>query len=223
MTDLVEEAPPYRVSAYASARRHAARAARAGRRTQLLAAASRTFVQRGYHGAGMDEIAGSAGVSKPVLYQHFSGKLELYLAVLHGHSDVLVERVVQALRSASDNHQRVQAAVQAYFDFVDDEAQGFRLVFGSEVVSEPSVQWTVEQATDACVNAVFDVVEQYSSLDPYQARVFAVGLVGASQVTARYWVDSGRPGSKREAVEATVALCWGGLSGVPLQNVDRLR
>src|ERR1700743_1188378 len=72
---------------------------RDGRRGKLLMAASDSFVSRGYHAAGMDEIAERAGVSKPVLYQHFSSKLELYLAVLQRHVENLVSGVRQALRT----------------------------------------------------------------------------------------------------------------------------
>nr|WP_233608165.1 TetR/AcrR family transcriptional regulator [Nocardia stercoris] len=189
---------------------------RDARRAQLLAAAGEVFVLRGYHAAGMDEISQCAGVSKPVLYQHFSSKLELYLAVLQNYIDVLVSSVRQALRSTTDNRARVRAAVQAYFDFVDHETQGFRLVFESDLTSEPQVQRRVEQATEACVDAVYDLVSHDSGLDPYRARILAVGLVGASQITARYWLEAHRPIPKEEAVDTTVALCWGGLSHVPV-------
>ncbi len=87
------------------------------RRGQLLVVASDVFVDRGYHAAGMDEIADRAGVSKPVLYQHFSSKLELYLAVLNRHVDNLVLGVRQALRTTTDNWQRLHAAVQAFHWF----------------------------------------------------------------------------------------------------------
>lgn len=188
------------------------------RRQQLLAAASEVFVIRGYHASGMDEISEVAGVSKPVLYQHFPSKLDLYLAVLGGYVETLIASVRQALRSTTDNRQRVKAAVQAYFDFVDHEAQGFRLVFESDLMGEPQVQRSVEQATEACVDAVFDLVSQDSGLDPYRARILAVGLVGTSQFTARYWLEADRPIPKDEAVETTVALAWGGLSHVPLHH-----
>ncbi len=139
---------------------------RDARRLQLLAAASEVFVTRGYHAAGMDEIAECAGVSKPVLYQHFPGKLELYVAVLQSYVDSLISGVRQALRSTTDNKQRVRAAVQAFFDFVDNDSQGFRLVFESDLMGEPQVQSRVEQATEACVDAVFDLVSHDSGLDP---------------------------------------------------------
>src|SRR5690349_25084100 len=66
---------------------------RSARRKQLLAAAQDVFVAQGYHSAAMDDIAERAGVSKPVLYQHFPGKLELYLALLDTHCDAFAERI----------------------------------------------------------------------------------------------------------------------------------
>ncbi|MGL4306237.1 MAG: TetR/AcrR family transcriptional regulator [Mycobacteriaceae bacterium] len=190
---------------------------RGERRIQLLAAASEVFVTNGYHGAGMDEIAECAGVSKPVLYQHFPSKLELYLSVLHKHVENLVSGVRQALRTTTDNKQRVRASVQAFFDFVDNDSLGYRLIFENDLMGDPSVQQRVEGATEACIDAVFDLVSHDSGLDPYRARMLAVGLVGASQVSARYWLDANKPISKEDAVETAVALAWGGLSHVPLQ------
>lgn len=215
MTDLVART----ARRPSSGNKRGTRLPRDARRAQLLAAASEVFVLRGYHAAGMDEISQCAGVSKPVLYQHFSSKLDLYLAVLQNYVDALVASVRQALRSTTDNRQRVRAAVQAYFDFVDHDMQGFRLVFESDLTNEPQVQQRVEQATEMCVDAVYDLVSQDSSLDPYRARILAVGLVGASQITARYWLEADRPIPMEDAVDTTVALCWGGLSRVPMRGV----
>ncbi|MGB3773320.1 MAG: TetR/AcrR family transcriptional regulator [Rhodococcus sp. (in: high G+C Gram-positive bacteria)] len=197
--------------------RRSARLPRDARRAQLLAAASEIFVARGYHAAGMDEIAECAGVSKPVLYQHFPGKLDLYLAVLQNYVDSLISGLRQALRSTTDNHKRVRSAVLAFYDFVDNDSQGFRLVYESDLMGDPQVQARVDQATEACVDAVFDLVSHDSGLDPHRARILAVGLVGTSQFTARYWLDANRPITKEEAVDTTVTLAWGGLSHVPLQ------
>jgi len=186
------------------------------RRGQLLIAASEVFVDRGYHSAGMDEIADRAGVSKPVLYQHFSSKLELYLAVLQRHVENLVSGVRQALRTTTDNRQRLRAAVQAFFDFIEHDSQGYRLIFENTVSGVPQVSQQVEGATEACIDAVFDLISRDSGLDPHRARMIAVGLVGMSQVSARYWLEADRPITKEDAVDGTVQLAWGGLSHVPL-------
>jgi AcrR family transcriptional regulator len=186
------------------------------RRGQLLAAASEVFVDRGYHAAGMDEIADRAGVSKPVLYQHFTSKLELYLAVLQRHADNLVSGVRQALRTTTDNRQRVRAAVDAFFDFIEHDGQGYRLIFENDYVTEPQVSAQVKVATEACTDAVFDLISHDSGLEPHRARMIAVGLVAISVDSARYWLNNDRPISKDDAVEGTVQFIWGGLSHVPL-------
>ncbi|MCB1286628.1 MAG: TetR/AcrR family transcriptional regulator [Mycobacterium sp.] len=189
---------------------------RGERRDQLLATASEVFVDRGYHAAGMDEIADRAGVSKPVLYQHFSSKLDLYLAVLALHVEILLTGVRQALRTTTDNRQRLHAAVQAFFDFIEDDSQGYRLIFENDNVTEPQVAAQVKVATDACTDAVFDLISRDSGLEAHRARMIAVGLVGISVDCARYWLDADRPISKEAAVEGTVQFAWGGLSHVPL-------
>ena len=110
-----------------------ARLSRSARRAQLLAAAKAVFVTQGYHAAAMDDIAVEAGVSKPVLYQHFPSKLELYLALLGESAADMVRLVRAALAATSDNHERVDNAVGAYFSFVADNGQAYRLVFESDL------------------------------------------------------------------------------------------
>lgn len=199
-----------------AANRRGNRLPRDERRGQLLIVASDVFVNRGYHAAGMDEIADRAGVSKPVLYQHFSSKLELYLAVLHRHVENLVSGVQQALSTTTDNRRRLHAAVQAFFDFIEHDSQGYRLIFENDYVTEPEVAAEVRVATESCTDAVFDLISADSGLDPHRARMIAVGLVGISVDCARYWLDSDRPISKADAVDGTVQFAWGGLSHVPL-------
>ncbi|MFE3003152.1 TetR/AcrR family transcriptional regulator [Nocardia sp. NPDC059246] len=199
---------------------HSTRAWRDFRRRCALTAATEVFVARGYHAATMSEIAERAGFSKPVLYKQFSSKLELYLAVLQQHIDTLTENVRHALHSAAPSRDRVHTAVKAYFDFIDSEAQGFRLVFDSDALAEPSVQWRLGRAADACVEAITGAIAQDAAMNTTQARLLAAGLVGASQFAARYWLDTGRTSSKADAVESVVALCWGGLSRIPLSRIE---
>ncbi len=214
MSNLAKTAE--RLGGVGGSNRRGNRLPRNERRGQLLLAASEIFVDRGYHAAGMDEIAERAGVSKPVLYQHFTSKLELYLAVLARHVDNLVYGVRQALRTTTDNRQRLGAAVQAFFDFIEHDGQGYRLIFENDNFSEPQVAAQVRVATEACIDAVFDLISADSGLDPHRARMIAVGLVGISVDCARYWLDTDRPITKEDAVEGTVQFAWGGLSHVPL-------
>ncbi|GAA4841682.1 TetR/AcrR family transcriptional regulator [Saccharopolyspora rosea] len=191
---------------------------RDARRAQLLEAAQHVFVHNGYHAAAMDDIAERAGVSKPVLYQHFPGKLELYLALLETHGNDLVRRVRQAIESTPDNKQRVRAAVGALYEFVDGEGQAFRLVFESDLRGEPAVEKAVESALSSCIDAVAEAVTADAGLDADRARLLAVGLVGLSHVTARYWLDEQRSIPREEAVNLMSTLAWKGLAGFPLQS-----
>lgn len=192
------------------------RLSRKARRVQLLGAARDVFAAQGYHAAAMDDIAERAGISKPVLYQHFPSKLELYQALLTTHAEELVDRLTSAIAATSDNQQRVRGAVAAYFDFVAGEGESFRLVFESDLRGDPEAAAVLDGAMAQCVDAVADVVTTDSGLSRERARLLAVGLVGLSQIAARYWLDSGRAVSRDEAVELMSALAWRGLAGFPL-------
>src|SRR6201984_3726707 len=128
------------LTATSDARPRSSRLPRHERRRQLLDAALEVFVSQGYHAAAMDDIAERAGVSKPVLYQHFPGKLELYLALLDQSVDELVATVRAALASTGDNKQRVEATFTAYFEYVAGEGQAFRLIFESDLSNEAAVR-----------------------------------------------------------------------------------
>ncbi|GAA4559795.1 TetR/AcrR family transcriptional regulator [Pseudonocardia xishanensis] len=193
-----------------------ARLSRSARRAQLLVAARDVFAAHGYHAAAMDDIAEKAGVSKPVLYQHFPGKLELYRALLTTYADELVARVRSAISTTSDNRERVHAAVAAYFDFVAGEGHAYRLVFESDLRGEPEAAALVDGALTKCIDAVAAVVTEDAGLDQQRARLLAVGLVGLSQVTAQYWLDSDQHIPRDEAVGLMSALAWRGLAGFPL-------
>ena len=125
------------MTATPTTRARGTRLPRLARRRQLLDAAMQVFVARGYHAAAMDEIAERAGVSKPVLYQHFPGKQDLYLALLDESVGRLVEAVTGAIRSTTDNRQRVNATFAAYFEYVAEHSGTFKLVFESDFTNEP--------------------------------------------------------------------------------------
>lgn len=192
------------------------RLSRGARRAQLLVAARDVFAEQGYHSAAMDDIAERAGVSKPVLYQHFPGKLELYQALLTTYADELVERVQDAITSSTDNQERAHAAVAAYFDFVAGEGGAYRLVFESDLRGEPEAAAVVSNALNRCIDLVAQAVTTDAGLDNARARLLAVGLVGLSQITAQYWLDTHERVPRDEAVALMAGLAWRGLAGFPL-------
>ncbi|MBM7786062.1 TetR/AcrR family transcriptional regulator [Tenggerimyces flavus] len=188
---------------------------RVARRAQLLEAARDVFVAQGYHAAAMDDIADRAGVSKPVLYQHFPGKLDLYLALLDASCDALVGAVRAALASTTDNKLRVAATMQAYFDFIDDANGAFRLVFESDLTGEPSVRDRVELVARQCADAMADVIQEDTGLPRAESMLLAAGLAGMAQVTARSWVSSGSTVPRTAAADLVASLAWRGIRGFP--------
>jgi AcrR family transcriptional regulator len=203
------------LTATSDARPRSSRLPRHERRRQLLDAALEVFVSQGYHAAAMDDIADRAGVSKPVLYQHFQSKLELYLALLDQTVDELVATVRDALRSTTDNKQRVAATFRAYFEYVESEGQAFRLVFESDLSNEAAVRDRLERGQQECAEMISQMVRQDAGLNDDEAHLVSVGMVGLAQVTARYWLST-RDHIPREAAEQLVArLAWRGISGWP--------
>jgi len=188
---------------------------RLARRRQLLSAAQEVFVENGYHAAAMDEIAERAGVSKPVLYQHFPGKLELYLALLDLHVDDVVSRCRDALASTTDNKQRVQAAIGAFFDFVSSQGEAFRLVFESDLRNAAPVRQRIERSLRESAEAISQVIQEDTGCSSDEAHLLGVGLVGMAEVSARYWLTSQGSIPKEAATQLMARLAWRGISGFP--------
>jgi AcrR family transcriptional regulator len=191
---------------------------RSARRKQLLAAAQEVFVAQGYHAAAMDDIAERAGVSKPVLYQHFPGKLELYLALLDTHCEAIVEKVRAAMAATNDNKERVTCAVAAYFDFVDHGSEAFRLVFESDLRNDPAVRARVARVEQGCIDAITHTIISDTGVSQARAELLASGLVGAAEAAAQFWLAGGRQVPKAEAEALLAALNWRGIGSFPLQG-----
>ncbi|MDT0275181.1 TetR/AcrR family transcriptional regulator [Blastococcus goldschmidtiae] len=198
-----------------AANRRTARLPRGARRVQLLRAAQDVFVAQGFHAAAMDDIADRAGVSKPVLYQHFPGKRELYLALLEEQVSGLADRVADAMAATDNNRARVDAAVGAYFDFIDADGEAFRLVFESDLRNDAEVRAIVDRGIGRCVEAIAEVIAADTGADPERALLLASGLTGLAETSARWWLPRKGTVSRDEAVSLMSALAWRGISGVP--------
>jgi AcrR family transcriptional regulator len=191
---------------------------RKARRAQLLESALEVFVAQGYHAAAMDDIAVRAGVSKPVLYQHFPGKLDLYLALLDASCDQIIANCKMALDSTSDNKQRVGATMAAFYDYVSADTGAFRLVFESDLTNEPAVREHVERVTSECAAMIAEVIHEDTGLPDEASHLLAVALVGMAQVSARYWLADASTISRNDAAALIAGLAWRGIRGYPRQD-----
>lgn len=186
------------------------------RRAQLLDAANEVFTSKGYHAAAMDDIADVAGVSKPVLYQHFPSKLDLYLDLLDISCDRLVEVVAEALASTENNAERVVATMDAFYEFVSSASGEFRFVFESDLTGEGAVQQRLWRVNNKIADAIAVVISEDTALPPAQAKLLGISLVGIAQVSARYWVSAGPDKVALEDAKLLVSsLAWRGIRGFP--------
>jgi AcrR family transcriptional regulator len=194
---------------------------RRARRAQLLTAALEVFVAQGYHAAAMDDIAERAGVSKPVLYQHFPGKLELYLALLDQSCDTIISSCAKALDSTEDNKQRVTATMHAFYAYVSSAEGAFRLVFESDLTNEPAVRARVDRVTVECAKLIAHVIADDTGLPAEASQLLAVSLVGMGQVSARFWLQEGGALNQDEAATLISGLAWRGIRGYPRTDETR--
>jgi AcrR family transcriptional regulator len=188
---------------------------RNARRAQLLESALGVFVAQGYHAAAMDDIADRAGVSKPVLYQHFPGKLELYLALLDQSCDTIIDATRRALEATDDNKLRVNATMDVFYDYVANAQGAFRLVFESDLTNEPAVRERVDRVTSECASHIATVIHEDTGLPDEQSRLLAVSLVGMAQVSARFWLDDPGDIDRGDAAMLVSSLAWRGIRGFP--------
>jgi AcrR family transcriptional regulator len=204
------------VTVPASTRPRSSRLPRSARRTQLLQAAREVFVAQGYHASAMDDIAERAGVSKPVLYQHFPGKYDLYLALVDQNAAEIIAAVRQALASTDDHKQQVEAAMTAFFEFIDREGESFRLIFESDLTNDGAVQDRVTAVSLEVARAIADVIRSAAEVTDQDAEMLGIALGGMANVTARHWLRTGRTMPRDQAVRLLSRLCWRGIRGVPL-------
>jgi AcrR family transcriptional regulator len=178
------------------------------RRAQLLDVAGSLFAEQGYHGASMEQLAEGAGVSKPVLYQHFTSKHDLYLAVVRDAVREMEEVVRRALEGTNDNRTRIHGAIAAYFDFV--ETRRFQLLFGAGELADASVRAEVEATEARIAEAVGTLIATDAGLSSTAAHYLASAVRGLAMEGARWWVE--HPDVDREeAVRLLARLVWRGL------------
>jgi AcrR family transcriptional regulator len=163
----------------------------------------------------MEDVAEAAGVTKPVLYQHFSSKRALYLELLDDVGGRMMDAIAKAVAAATGPRYQVDAGFRAYFRFVAEEADAFRLLFGSGTRRDEEFEGAVQRVEDSIADAVAVFIE--ADIDPAHRRSLAHGLVGLAEGTSREWLASGVGMGPRDAdrlARRVAELAWAGLRGV---------
>jgi len=182
------------------------------RREQLLAVSLAVFARDGFHDTAMSDVADAAGVTKPVLYQHFGSKRELYLALLDDVGRRLRGTIAAATGDAAGPHEQVEQGFRAWFRWVATEADGFRLLFGSGNRRDAEFALAVRGVEDALAEAIAPLIQ--AGITGEHQQTLAWALVGMAETTARRLVATGQP-IDADLVAARVSqLAWAGLRGV---------
>lgn len=153
------------------------------RRRQLLDVACVEFAARGFHATSMDDIAAAAGVTKPVLYQHFPSKRALFVELLGDVGHQLLQELVAATGAAHTGRERVEEGFAAYFRFVTGNEAAFRVLFGASARNDPEFAEIVERVLDESAEAVSHLIEISGTSE--HRRVLAHALIGVAEATSR--------------------------------------
>jgi AcrR family transcriptional regulator len=184
------------------------------RREQLIVIGRKLFADKGFEATTVEEIASRAGVSKPVVYEHFGGKEGLYAVVVDREIRSLLDAITGALTTGAHARVLLEQAALALLDYIENSTDGFRIL----VRDSPA-----GQATGSFASLISDVASQVEhmlaaefkrqKLDPKAAPIYAQMLVGMVALTGQWWLDS-RKFRKADVAAHLVNLAWNGLSGM---------
>jgi AcrR family transcriptional regulator len=198
------------------------------RREQLLDIGRRLFAERGLDGTSIEEIAARAGVSKPVVYEHFGGKEGLYAVVVDREVGRFLEMATRVLEG-DDTMPKFEVAAVSLLRYIQDNADGFRiLVRDSNPTSGSGTFASLISDVASQVEYILGDVLKARGYDPKLAPMYAQMLVGMVAFTGQWWLDARKPDLEVVAAHL-VNLAWNGLSQldpkprISPQARDRLR
>lgn len=187
------------------------------RREQLISIGRSVFAERGFEGTSVEEIAQRAGVSKPMVYEHFGGKEGLY-AVVVDREMLSLEKVITDSLSHGRSRVRIEQAVIALLTYVEEETDGFRILVRDSVPGQDQSYSTLLNTAVGQVSHILETSFDRTGLDPEVAILYGQALVGMVSMTAQWWLDEREP--RKEVVAAHIVnLCWNGLARMEVTPV----
>ena len=189
----------------------------AARRNQLIEVAIQRFAATGYHSTSMEEIADAAGVTKPVLYQHFGSKRALYLELLETVSRQFVDDLTERVSAETHPYRQVLVGLQTYFEFVCEHTDAFHLVFDSGARQDDEFADAVRnfETMAAATVARFIVAD----IDEAHRELLAYAIVGLAEVSGRHWASHATealdPAEGQLRAVRLADLVFAGLRGLP--------
>jgi AcrR family transcriptional regulator len=182
------------------------------RREQILDVAVGVFARNGFHDTSMNDVAEVAGVTKPVLYQHFDSKQDLYLALLDEAGRRMLDTIRSATAGAANGREQTELGFKAYFGWVASDLDAFLLLFGSRASRDDDAVKAIRKLTAEAAEAVAPLIA--ADIDPEHQRVLAQGLVGLAEGVSRHLVERGEHFDPDELGQRIADLAWAGLRAV---------
>ena len=190
------------------------------RRQQILTVALHAFSHAGYHSTSMTDIASALEVTKPVLYQYFDSKRELYLELLHFVGNDLVRVVTESVEQAHTGYQQTERGMIAYFSWVSHNTAAFSLLTESSARVDEEFTDIVREFEDLAAAAIAPFIA--AEVTETDQKMFAIGLVGMAETVSRQLIRTGRTIDPVELGTTMAKLAWGGLRSVGLsRHTDR--
>lgn len=184
------------------------------RREQLLDIGRALFAERGFDGTSIEEVASQAGVSKPVVYEHFRSKEGLFAVVVDREMEQLLGAITAALESNAYPRVILERAAFALLDYIETSTDGFRILVRDSPVPQ-STGGFASLISDAASQVEHILAAEFKSrgIDAKHAPMYAQMLVGMVALTGQWWLDVRRP-KKTEVAKHLVNLAWNGLAGM---------
>ena len=189
------------------------------RREQILDVALEVFARSGFHGTSMNEVAEAAGVTKPVLYQHFDSKRELYRSLLDEVGNRMLASIAKGVAEATDGKSQTELGFRAYFGWVAGDRDAFVLLFGSGSRRDDEFAGAVRRITAEAASSIAPLIAV--EISETQRRTLAHALVGLAEGASRQLLELSDDFDPDEVAASVSALAWAGLRAVqPDESAD---
>jgi AcrR family transcriptional regulator len=185
----------------------------ARRREQLLEVALHVFASRGFHQTSMNDVAEAAGVTKPVVYQHFTSKRALYLELLELVSRRLMASIDQATGAAAGPREQVQRGLRAYFRFVVESPDEYQLMFGGGTRRDAEFAQEAARLERSIAEVIAELIT-VPGLAEHERVLLAHGIVGIAEGATRHWLGDDLDLDADEVADRVADLAWRGLRGI---------
>jgi AcrR family transcriptional regulator len=171
------------------------------------------FAEQGFHATSMNDVADAAGVTKPVLYQHFASKRDLFVELLTEIGNQLLDTIAKATADADGPREQIRKGFGAYFRYVGANTDAYKVLFGAGARRDPEFAGLTRAVEASIASAIAELIVVDGQ--PAEDReLVAHTIVGMTEAASRYWLVHDRQPPVEELSERIARLAWSGMRGL---------